>query len=425
MLFLKLFEVGCVYQIQWLANYFHWLFGFTQCERWLTLNLNLLATISPMKFRHAITSLSVLCLLPLALSAQATSETNEKLKAALEKYPQADLNGDGLLTWAEAKKYRDQMRSSQQSGKSAPLGYPVEPTHPELVYGPYERNQLDLWQANVSEPAPIIIYIHGGGFVGGSKEKAARVTFIEQALAEGIHFASINYRYQYRSVEDLDDPQRTGTPGCFLDGARAVQYLRANAAQWKIDPDKVIVFGSSAGGGISLFLGANDDLADPDSEDPILRESSQVQGVGHFSSQPTYNFERWPDILGLSEAELKKVINPNKQTVPGHVKLGLQSEAEVDSEIGRRYAAMLDMTANIDPSDPPMFIYNNSGLRHPTSHGQTVHHVKLSIYLEEQLKANDVPAQRLFPRLDELEQTDPYEAFYQWCRQLLAAKSQA
>ncbi len=238
-------------------------------------------------------------------------------------------------------------------------------------------------------------------------------------------FASINYRYKYRSVEDLGDPQRTGTLGCFLDGARAVQYLRANAAQWNLDPEKVIVFGGSAGGGISLFLGTNDDLANPDANDPVLRESSRVLGVGHFSSQPTYNFEQWPSILDISEAELKKVIRPDKQALPEFMNLGLRKREAVDSEIGNRYTAMLDMSANVDPSDPPMFIYNNGALQKPKTHGQAVHHVKLSMYLEEQLLANEVAVHRLFPRVDGLEQVNPYDAFYQWCRELLSAKPQA
>lgn len=393
--------------------------------RCLTLDLKFLKPFNYMNFQFCMMPLFVLLLLPLTLSAQASSENNEKLKAALEQYPQADLNGDGVLSWQEAKQYRDQMRSSQQSGNRAQQNYPVKPTHPEIVYGPYDRNRLDLWQADVSEPAPIIIYIHGGGFVGGSKEKAARVTFIEQALEDGVHFASINYRYKYRSADDLGDPQRTGTPGCFLDGARAVQYLRANASQWNIDPEKVIVFGGSAGSGISLFLGANDDLADPNAEDHVLRESSRVLGVGHFSSQPTYNFEKWPSILDISEAELKKVIRPEKQNLPKYVNLGLEKSEAVDSEIGSRYSAMLDMSANVDPSDPPMFIYNNSALQKPKTHGQAVHHVKLSMYLEKQLLANGVPAHRLFPRVDGLEQVNPYDAFYQWCRELLSAEPQA
>ncbi|MGB0413107.1 MAG: alpha/beta hydrolase [Coraliomargarita sp.] len=274
--------------------------------------------------------------------------------------------------------------------------------------------------ADVSEPAPIIIYIHGGGFVAGSKEKAARITFIEQALQDGVHFASINYRYKQSSFDEPSDPQRTSLPGCFLDGARAVQFLRANAGQWNIDPERVIVFGSSAGGGISLFLGANDDVADPESDDPVLRESSRVFAVGHFSSQPTYNTSKWPEILGLPEAELRAVIRSDKQNTPEYLRLGLKSEDEVESPLGLRYRSMIDMSANIDAEDPAMFIYNGGAMRNPTTHGQVVHHVRLSMYLEDQLKAHGVPSQGLFPQVDGLGRVDPYQEFYEWCRERLA-----
>ncbi|MGB0259014.1 MAG: alpha/beta hydrolase, partial [Coraliomargarita sp.] len=209
-------------------------------------------------------------------------------------------------------------------------------------------------------------------------------------------------------------------PGCFLDGARAVQFLRANAGQWNIDPERVIVFGSSAGGGISLFLGANDDVADPESEDPVLRESSRVFAVGHFSSQPTYNTSKWPEILGLPEAELRAVIRSDKQNTPEYLRLGLKSEDEVESPLGLRYRSMIDMSANIDAEDPAMFIYNGGAMRNPTTHGQVVHHVRLSMYLEDQLKAHGVPSQGLFPQVDGLGRVDPYQEFYEWCRERLA-----
>ena len=67
------------------------------------------AILMLMKFYPLTTALTALLVLsPLSSYAQLSSEHNEKLKAAFEKYPQADLNGDGVLTWSEAKQYRDQ-----------------------------------------------------------------------------------------------------------------------------------------------------------------------------------------------------------------------------------------------------------------------------------------------------------------------------
>jgi len=112
-----------------------------------------------------------------------TSKDNPKLRQALKKYPAADLNGDGILTIQEAAKYRKKMKSGQgggNNGKRKKLGYDTPPTHNNIKYGPYERNILDLWQADVQQAAPVIVYIHGGGFIAGSKEKAGHLTFIKK-----------------------------------------------------------------------------------------------------------------------------------------------------------------------------------------------------------------------------------------------------
>ena len=46
-----------------------------------------------------------------------------------------------------------------------------EPTLRDVAYGPYERNKLDFWRAESPSPTPLVFYIHGGGWGGGSKEE--------------------------------------------------------------------------------------------------------------------------------------------------------------------------------------------------------------------------------------------------------------
>ena len=50
----------------------------------------------------------------------------------------------------------------------------VEPTFADIAYGPHERNVLDFWQAPSDTPTPVIVRIHGGGFVHGSKDGFGR-----------------------------------------------------------------------------------------------------------------------------------------------------------------------------------------------------------------------------------------------------------
>lgn len=143
-------------------------------------------------------------------------------------------------------------------------------THIEIPYGPHERNVLDFWQAAADEPAPLVLVIHGGGWNGGSKEMLNRHIDPFALLDAGISIAAINYRLI---------PQSTETPPVkapMHDAARALQFLRSKAAEWKIDPTRIGATGGSAGGCTSLWLAYRDDLADPESDDPVARQSTRL-----------------------------------------------------------------------------------------------------------------------------------------------------
>jgi acetyl esterase/lipase len=365
--------------------------------------------------------MAVLLLFSLATAETKTSENNQKLKRALKKYPQADSNGDGILTMNEANIYKKTLKKKKrgkQSGKKD-IPYSVQPTHKDVKYGKYDRNILDFWKVDSDKPAPVLVYIHGGGLKAGSKEKAAKLGIIKKCLSMGIHFASINYRYAYRSVEDLSDPQRTGKPGCFFDGARAIQYIRYNAQEWNVDKKKVIAFGNSAGGGITLFLGLQDDIADPDSEDEVLRQSSRLFAMGHFASQPTSRTDKWPEILGMTKEQLSKVIKPNNKKLPWYVKLGLKSEEELSSELGKKYESMVDMISHASSDDPPIFIYIGAGDTTPKTRGHLVHHPRLSMYVDKICKENGMQSKLFLPRVQKLGQVDHIDEFLKWVNELI------
>ena len=96
----------------------------------------------------------------------------------------------------------------------------VTPTQANVSYGPAARNVLDFYQAESATPTPLIIYIHGGGFVGGDKTSISPA-MIRVAHQAGISVAALNYRF----VDGVDviflQPQR--------DCARALQTLRSQA----------------------------------------------------------------------------------------------------------------------------------------------------------------------------------------------------
>jgi acetyl esterase len=152
-----------------------------------------------------------------------------------------------------------------------------KPTFADVKYGPHERNVLDFWQAKSEQPTPVLVSIHGGGFVAGNK--SVQPQLLKECLDSGISVAAINYRYSTQAI----------APAPFQDGARAVQFLRTKAKDWNIDPKRFAATGGSAGAGISLWLGFHKDMADPKSDDPVLRRSTRLACVVVFEGQTSYD----------------------------------------------------------------------------------------------------------------------------------------
>lgn len=223
---------------------------------------------------HAGVRLFVLCAL-LAFScpgwADEKPQVDQRLQKLLERFPDADKNKDGKLTREEVQEFRQK--------RQRPRGAIAEPTNADVKYGKHERNVLDFYQAESDTPTPLVIYIHGGGFVGGSKKMNPRL--IQNFHNAGMSVAAIHYRFINGEDILLPEPQR--------DGARAVQFLRSKAREWNIDKNRVACYGGSAGAGISMWIGFHDDLADPNSQDPVERESTRIQAVGTMGGQSTYD----------------------------------------------------------------------------------------------------------------------------------------
>ena len=155
-----------------------------------------------------------------------------------------------------------------------------KPTQSEVSYGKHERNVLDFWKAKSKKPSPVAFIIHGGGWKGGSKERLDRFADANALLKAGISVAAINYRY----VTDDESPP---VKAPLHDAARALQFIRSKAKEWNIDKTRIGAAGGSAGACSSLWLAFHDDLANPKSKDPVLRESSRLQCAAVIGAQTT------------------------------------------------------------------------------------------------------------------------------------------
>ncbi len=138
----------------------------------------------------------------------------------------------------------------------------------DVAYGSHPRQVLDFYPAKSDEPTPVVFYIHGGGWQAGDKK-----TNPKAFLDKGISVVAINYRYVRNGVEDNIQPP---VKAPLEDAARALQFTRSKAAEWNLDKVRIGATGGSAGACSSLWLAMHDDMADPQSDDPIARESTRL-----------------------------------------------------------------------------------------------------------------------------------------------------
>ena len=162
-----------------------------------------------------------------------------------------------------------------------------KPTLSEIAYGPQQRQVLDFWKAVSNKPTPLVFVIHGGGWMNGSKERLSRFVNATALLKEGISVVAINYRF-IRNVQNLKPPVKAP----LHDAARALQFVRSKADEWNIDKDRIAAAGSSAGACSSLWLLYHNDLARPDSKDPVARESTRLYCAAVNNAQTSLDPKR-------------------------------------------------------------------------------------------------------------------------------------
>lgn len=175
--------------------------------------------------------------------------------------------------------------TGQLAFSQSPTPTPIPPTFADVPYGSDTQQVLDFWQAKSLKPTPVIFSIHGGGWIHGPKDPLGR----DQAyLQRGISVVHITYRFTPSNP----------LPAPVMDAARALQFVRSKAAEWNIDPKRVVLKGFSAGGCTALWLATHDDLANPSSNDPVERESTRVNGAIVNSAQTTIEPDKVRDWVG-------------------------------------------------------------------------------------------------------------------------------
>lgn len=242
------------------------------------------------------------------------------------------------------------------------------PTHANVSYGPHKANVLDIWIAEGDTPRPLHVYIHGGGWIGGDKFRKGDPQ--KMWRAKGISYAAINYRHT--PVASLPAPVH--------DAARAIQFLRHNAEKWNIDKNRICLSGGSAGACTSMWLLCHDDLADPKSDDPVLRESTRVSGAAVAGGQTSIDpkqIEPWLGPMVLKHNMINMAVG--EKTIEGALK-----NYEQHKDLYKEFSAYNHVTKD----DPPLFMSYGGDMTLPSKNaGHGIHHPVYGVKMKEKADA--------------------------------------
>lgn len=176
----------------------------------------------------------------------------------------------------------------------------VYATAPDLVTGAPVQLRLDLYEPTGDQVAarPAIVWVHGGGFKGGSKSATTQVA-IDYAK-RGYVTASINYRLdpgnRCQDVQDgvITDPdelavERARCERAIIaaqhDAQAVVRWLRANAATYRVDPGRIAMGGFSAGAVTALHVAYRSDdpgdVGDHDGQDSRIQAALAASGCNY------------------------------------------------------------------------------------------------------------------------------------------------
>ena len=321
--------------------------------------------------------------------AVAQADLNvERLQQLLKRFPEADTDRDGKLTAEEARSYLRKMRSAKTADAKPTAPAAAKPPasdarradaaanseqprakaakektynkdagpRPDLedvAYGSHERLKLDLWKAKSDQPTPILVFFHGGG---GDKLMYRGNRLLAFCLKNGISAAAVNYRPN----------NQFPFPVPMQDAGRAIQFLRHKATEFNLDPKRVAATGTSLGANVSTWLAYHDDIADPNSDDPVLRQSSRLRFVIAGAGQTFNDMELF-----------RERVYP--YPVPG-------AETERSRDKAREISAIYHVTKG----DPPIFMHYGTALQplplpKDTPRGELIHNPAFGLLLKEKL----------------------------------------
>ena len=135
-----------------------------------------------------------------------------------------------------------------RQGRGRDGGAMTAPAPQTLSYGKDSLQALDLWVPQGATKAPLVLFVHGGGWKRGSKDNAMGRAMPAHMLQQGYAFASIDYRLVPAATVEQQA----------ADVATALAHILKRADELGIDPSRVVLTGHSAGAHLVALVGTDE-----------------------------------------------------------------------------------------------------------------------------------------------------------------------
>jgi acetyl esterase/lipase len=208
----------------------------------------------------------------------------------------------------------------------------------DLVYATTSPAQkLDLYLPTTgSPPYPVLIWIHGGGWISGDKAEFRNSNRLSELRKRGYAVASINYRLSGEAI----------FPAQIQDVKASIRWIKANSAKYQLNATKLGVWGSSAGGHLAALAATSGQVS-------TLEDLSQGNPTQSSSVQVAIVWYGPIDLVTMDSMALVQGCfssNHNSPTSPESMLVGFPIQTN------RAGVAVTNPLSYLDSTDPPMFI---------------------------------------------------------------------
>jgi acetyl esterase/lipase len=208
----------------------------------------------------------------------------------------------------------------------------------DIVYRKIDGKELklDIGKPEGSGPFPVVLFFHGGGWQQGNKSHMHK--WIRKFAERGYVGVTVAYRFapEYRWPSQIEDAKE------------AVRFLRAHAAEYNIDPQRVGVMGESAGGYLALMLGVTNLKDSLEGESQFPEVSSAVQGVVSYFSATDFTTPR----KELSPELKQEMLNYYKKPLDQVLRDFTGATSKDDPRLTR-----ISVLPYVDENDAPVLIF--------------------------------------------------------------------